>query len=269
MYQVLALPFASAPGRIRRDNILNLPPALDGPMPMTFYVWLIRNDERTILVDTGFGPDDAAARGLVLVRSPAEAVHLAGSDPNAVHDVILTHLHFDHVGTLAGFPNARFHVQASELAHATGAAMTNPGTARGYSAASVCDVVQAVFSGRVRVCDGDEEIAPGVTVHLVRSHTPGLQAVRVQTAAGWLVLASDAAIYFENLETGVPSPVLWHLGDMYDALRAVTCLASAPNLIIPGHDPLVMDRFPALSPELSGVVAILAQPGGLPHPWRS
>ena len=94
--------------------------------------------------------------------------------------------------------------------------------------------------------DGDDVIAPNVTVHRVGGHSAGLQVVRVLTREGWMVLASDAVHLYQNLREDNPFPLIYHLGDMYEAFRAVRRLASAPGLIIPGHDPLVTQCFPAL-----------------------
>ena len=94
--------------------------------------------------------------------------------------------------------------------------------------------------------DGDDVIAPNVTVHRVGGNSAGLQVVRVLTREGWMVLASDAVHLYQNLREDNPFPLVCHLGDMYEAFRTVRRLASAPRLIIPGHDPLVAQCFPAL-----------------------
>ena len=77
---------------------------------------------------------------------------------------------------------------------------------------------------------------------------------------GWVVLASDTSHYYEHMETGRAFPTAFHVGEMvegYDKLRA---LAESPKHIIPGHDPLVMQRYPAPSKDLEGIVVRLDVP---------
>jgi len=83
-----------------------------------------------------------------------------------------------------------------------------------------------------------------VTVHCIGGHSRGLQAVRVRTSAGWLVLASDAAHFWENLRARKPFPIVVDLQNMLDGFATLEGLASSPDLIIPGHDPLVRTCFP-------------------------
>jgi glyoxylase-like metal-dependent hydrolase (beta-lactamase superfamily II) len=97
------------------------------------------------------------------------------------------------------------------------------------------------------------ELAPGLTLYPAPGHTAGLQTVRVHTRRGWLVLASDSMHFFENMTTDRPFTVGYHLGEMVDSFRIVEKLATSPDHIIPGHDPLVMQLYRAPSAELEGV----------------
>ncbi|MBV9785869.1 MAG: N-acyl homoserine lactonase family protein [Acidisphaera sp.] len=256
-YEVLALRYASVTNRTRRENLLRPDPHLDAPMPIDFYVWVIRNAARTIVVDTGFDTKEAERRGRTLRHLPRECLAMAGIDATAVRDVIITHMHFDHAGTIEHFPNATFHLQDAEMAFATGRYMAHKNFTLPFTAELVCDMVRAVFAGRVSFHDGDDEIAPNVTVHRTGGHSAGLQVVRVLTRRGWLVLASDASHFYENMETENPFPLICHLGDMFEAFRTVRRLASAPGLIVPGHDPLVMQRYQALRPDLADTIVRL------------
>ena len=256
-YEVLAVRYATYAGRKRRDNLLRPDGHLDAPYPLDFFVWVIRNAGRTIVVDTGFDEREAARRERSVTHAPRDALAMAGVNAADVRDVIVTHLHFDHAGGVGQFPGATFHVQDAEMAFATGRYMTYRHFAHAFSAEVVCDMVRAVFQGRVCFHDGTDEIAPNVTVHRTGGHSAGLQVVRVLTRAGWLVLASDACHLYQNIREDNPFPLICHLGDMYEAFRTVRRLASAPALIIPGHDPLVMRTFPPLQADLADTVVRL------------
>ena len=91
---------------------------------------------------------------------------------------------------------------------------------------------------------GDAQLADGVTVDCIGGHSRGLQSVRVRTRAGWLVLASDAAHFYENVFARKPFPIVVDLQNMLDGFDTLARLASKPGLIIPGHDPLVRQYFP-------------------------
>lgn len=256
IYEVLALRYASNEGRLRHENFLN-DPHVNGPMPMSFFIWVIRNEHRTIVVDTGFDYVEGERRKRRITRLPRECLAMVGIDAAQVKDVIITHLHFDHAGTTDDFPSATFHLQDAEMSYATGRYMCHPELTHPFTADCVCDMVRAVFRGRVGFHEGDAEIAPNVTVHKVGGHSAGLQVVRVLTRRGWIVLASDAAHYYENFEARKAFPLIYHLGDVHEAFRRVEALSPKASGIIPGHDPLVLTRYPAYSRELEGIVTRL------------
>lgn len=237
------------------DNFLHPHDPHDGEMPLDYFVWLLRNGTQEILVDTGFTADTLARRApgsttkpRFLSRPVEVALQEMGSDVGSIEDVIITHLHYDHAGNLPLFPKARFHLQEREMQFATGRYMC-AGCLRGaFDVDDVVDMVRAVYAGRVVFHDGDAQVAPGVRVHRVGGHTDGLQMVSVETERGTVVLASDAAHYYENLRRQDPFPIVFHTGDMVDGwARARELAGGDESRIIPGHDPEVRQRFPAVA----------------------
>ena len=255
-YEVYAVRYATRSARRRQESFIATDPH-DGPMPIDFYVWALVNANRTIVVDTGFDHAEAERRGKPITRLPRDGLAMIGVDTGAVEDVIVTHLHFDHVGTLDDFPRATFHVQEAEIAYATGRHMAEDFFANAYTADLVCAMVQRVFEGRVAFCDGDREVAPGISVHHLGGHTMGMQCVRVLTKRGWAVLASDAAHFYENIERRAPFPIVYNVADMVRGWDKMAALAASPKHIVPGHDPLVMARYPAPTAAQDGVVVRL------------
>jgi len=254
-YEVYAIKYASREAR-RKQHFIGGDPH-DGPMAMDYFVWLVRNADRTYVVDTGFGAEVAAKRGRTLLRTPAQGLALLDCDANVVKDVILTHLHYDHVGTFDSFPVAQFHLQDDEMAYATGRHMRHGVFNHGYEVDEVVGMVRMVYKNRVSFYNGEAELAPGITIHRIGGHTHGVQCVRVNTRRGWMVLASDTSHYYEHFEKNRLFTTMFNLGEAVDGYATLKRLAASPRHIIPGHDPLVMQRYPAVSAELDGIAVRL------------
>lgn len=258
LWEVFALRYASHAARTRRETFLGIDPHDAAPMPIDYFIWLLRCGNRTIVVDTGFDAEEGARRGRTIERLPRQALAMLGVDAATIEDVIITHLHYDHAGTLDDFPAARFHLQEAEMAYATGRCMTYAHLRQVYSVDHVVGMVRRVFAGRVIFHDGEGEVAPGVTVHRIGGHAKGIQVVVVKTGRGPLVLASDAAHYYENFEQYRPFLIVHDVEAMlrgYDRLRQLA--GGECTRIIPGHDPLVMARYPAPEARLSGIAVRL------------
>jgi len=257
MYEVLAVKYATRAAR-RADLFIGGDPH-DADAAMDYYLWVVRSRDpaRLFIVDTGFNEDMAAKRGRTLLRRPAEALRLVGVEPDSVEQVIVTHLHNDHVGAFDSFPNATFHLQDDEMDFATGRYMCHERLRKPYEPDHVVGLVRLAYQNRVVFHDGDEELAPGLSVHRIGGHSMGLQAVRVHTRRGWVVLASDASHYYEHFEKDRAFPVVFHVGDLLQGYRRLATLADSPRHIVPGHDPLVMDRYPPPSDALRGVAVRL------------
>lgn len=248
-WEVFALRYADRVARVRGDSFL-----FDDdhavPHPMDYFMWLLRQGDRTILVDTGYDAEEGTRRGRPILLDPRAALEPFGLTPEGIDRVIVTHLHYDHAGGLHLFPNATLHLQAVEMAYATGPCMCHDMLRMPFTGDHICEAVKRLYQGRVIFADGDAGVADGVTVHRVGGHSKGLQVVRVRTAAGWLCLASDAAHFYENFEAEKPFPIVVDVAEMLEGFATIKRLASSPGLIVPGHDPLVRDRFPQEAPEV-------------------
>jgi glyoxylase-like metal-dependent hydrolase (beta-lactamase superfamily II) len=258
-YEVYAIKYAHHPRRAS-ENFIGGPlggDAHDGPMPLDYFVWLVRGEGRDVVVDTGFSAAMAAKRGRQHLRCPSEGLRLLGVQAAQVRDVVITHLHYDHVGNFELFPAATFHLQDLEMRYATGRYMSHECFRGAFEAEDVVGMVRRVYEGRVRFHDGDAELAPGLSLHLIGGHTMGLQVVRIATRRGTLVLASDASHLYANMEEARPFPIVWSVADMVEGYARLRSLAQSPAHVIPGHDPLVLERYPAASPEVRGIVARL------------
>jgi len=254
-YEVYAIRYATREAR-RPNHFIGGDPH-DTPQPMDYFVWLIRDEHRTFVVDTGFGAEMAVKRGRILLRTPAEGLALMGVDVNLVKDVIITHLHYDHVGTFDSFPIAQFHLQDDEMSYATGRHMRHKQFNHGYEVEEVVGMVKLVYKDRVTFYQGEAELAPGVTVHHIGGHTHGIQCVRVYTRRGWVVLASDTSHYYEHFEKKRAYTTMFNVGQAVEGYSRLYELADSPQHIIPGHDPLVLLRYPPVSPALQDIVVRL------------
>jgi len=254
-YELYAIRYATA---MRKQTDVFIGADLhDAAVPMDYFIWVARNDSHTVVIDTGFDALAAERRGRQLLREPGEGLRLLGIDCSQVKQVIITHLHYDHAGNLQLFPRARFHLQDREMAFATGRHMAHPFFARAYELDAVLSMVRLVYGGQVIFHDGDAEIVPGITVHHVGGHTHGLQVVRVWTRLGWVVVASDAAHYLANMASGRPFPIVADVMQMISGWERLQELASRPEYIVPGHDPIVMQLYSEPEPSLRGVAVRL------------
>lgn len=215
-------------------------------MALDFFVWLVRGPGTLLLVDTGFSPASALVRQRQYLVSPLESLQRLGHAPQDVQDVVITHLHYDHAGNIGAFAGANIWVQDREVRYATGDCMCDPKQNHFFSTDDVACLIKRLYQGKVRLVDGAHTLRDGIELHRVGGHTDGLQVVRVRTARGWVVLASDAAHYQENLAKANPFPAIYSLDDMLEGYARIRALADGESNIVPGHDPEVCRRYPSV-----------------------
>jgi glyoxylase-like metal-dependent hydrolase (beta-lactamase superfamily II) len=213
------------------------------PGGMDYFVWLITDGRTNVVVDTGYGEAEGTRRGRQFLRSPERGLAELGVDAARVEHVVLTHFHYDHIGGTALFPNATFYIQRDEMAFYTGPGGSLPVIRESIHVPDVLALVQLNYAGRVKFVDGDAEIVPGVSAHKASGHTPGMQFVSLQTSRGRGVLTSDASHYYANLEEGNVFNTFVDLAGVLRAHQRIREIAASPALIVPGHDPLVLERL--------------------------
>lgn len=254
-YEVYALRYATMQKRSSRDSFMF--DEHETNWPIDYFVFAVVGKKRTWVVDTGFDKPMAEKRGRTFLECPGDLLKRLGIAHDRVEDVILTHLHYDHCGNHPLFPKARFHLQDKEMEFATGRCMCHKVMRIAFEVEDVTNMVRRVFDGRVAFHQGEEELAPGISVHHMPGHTMGIQCVRVWTRRGWLVLAADVAHFYRNMEEAKPFPIVWNVPEMLESHKRLYKLASDPACVIPGHDPEVLKRYPAAKPGLEGIAVRL------------
>jgi glyoxylase-like metal-dependent hydrolase (beta-lactamase superfamily II) len=253
-YEVFALKYAGPFERKLAMIMFNTGWSED--IAINYYIWAIRGkDGETTLVDTGTGATLAKERGFKSFVPPEHMVARLGIKPAQVTKVVITHMHFDHVGGMENFPqlypNAKFYVQENEFDFW----VNNPISRRAPFKGLRWDLgnkglADLVGSPRLVLVKGDMVIRPDMELLLTPGHTPALQGVSVNTAKGSAVVASDSAHIARSYRDDVPSGlivdmVVWLKS--YDKLRAK---APVDNLF-PGHDSLMLTNYPKVAEDIT------------------
>ena len=253
-YEAFAVRFGILPGFSVSGLVAGADRARKVDIPVM--VWLLKGSNgRQVLVDSGFYRqkflDQWKPRDF---KSPAAAVEGAGVPPEAITDIIVSHAHWDHVDGVDLFPRATVWIQREEYRYYTGEAWQQRGTHGGVDADDMLALLKINIDGRLRFVEGDDqEVIPGIRCYIGGKHTRESQFVTAHTAAGTIVLTSDNVYLYENLEKHVPIAQTLDAVSNLKAQDRIRTLASDPRLIVPGHDPMVFDRFERVA---DGVVRI-------------
>jgi glyoxylase-like metal-dependent hydrolase (beta-lactamase superfamily II) len=225
----------------------------DSDQVMDFFFYVLRDGDEVIVVDTGFLPAAAVPRGRETLIAPAEALSRLGIHAASVSRVVITHMHWDHIGNVNLFDNAQLFVPAAELEFWGRPLARNVHFWAHVDPDGVALLESAWREGRVATTAGEQELAPGLRAITVGGHSPGQQMLVVQADSGPVVLASDAVHLYEELELERPFNVMVSLREMVEAYALLKQLRSEGATIVPGHDPLVTGRYPDLGGDAAGI----------------
>ena len=233
--------------------------AAKGPqVDIAFTVWPIVDaaDGRVILVDAGFYRDKfmASWKPRDYVRPSVALQNGLNIPPERVTDIIVTHSHWDHFDGADLFPKATIWIQKAEFDHYFDPA----GTVRNRGGLDPEDapmLAKLHAEGRVRLVDGDnQQILPGIRVYTGGKHTFESQFVGVTTPDGMLILASDNAYLYKNIDGGLAIAQTVDAASNVAAQKRMVELAGDRNRVIPGHDPAVFTRFKLVAPDVARLV---------------
>jgi len=214
------------------------------------YVYVIKGNDSTIVLDTGCGDIEAfnqmlfeAFGGKIKFNMPEDEkiegiINKTGLDAEKVDYVILSHLHFDHSSNVRLFPNAKVVLSKKGL-------FEFMKKERPYYYDSILfptepvEYVASLPSDKVILIEDEQEIMPGIKVFWVGGHTPGCIATEVDTKKGKVVFSTDIAPFLSNIERNIPTGLFYDLWECYEAYEKIRDRA---DIIIPGHDPATLDK---------------------------
>lgn len=140
-YEIYALRYAEHKQRSRNENFISSDEHNNSNMPLDFYFWLIKKGEACILVDTGFNAEMAEKRNRHYHTTPESLLAQLGVNAGNIQHLIITHMHYDHIGNLAVFPNAVLYVQEKEMHYCTGRAMSHTFIRAPYDAGNIANAI--------------------------------------------------------------------------------------------------------------------------------
>lgn len=219
----------------------------DRALVMDYFFWVIRNKDRTVVVDTGFTPEVGEPRGRSMTCPVPEGFARLGIDPASVDTVVITHGHYDHTGNVGLFERASVVMSATELDFWSGPIARRFQFAHSAERQDIRALQRLEAHGRLKRMSGTHVVAPGITAIEVGGHTPGQLIVVVDGESGPVLLASDAVHYYDELNLDRPFLMVADLPRMYQAFDTVSKIVGHPGTaFVAGHDPSVLERFTPL-----------------------
>jgi glyoxylase-like metal-dependent hydrolase (beta-lactamase superfamily II) len=253
-YDVYGVRFAGFHGYPVSDLVLGADTSRRADL--AFIVWVLKptaggdrptDRARVVLFDAGFYRDKFIAqwKPVDFVR-PSEAIDRVGVRPADVTDIIISHIHWDHVDGADLFPRARVWLQRAEYEHYVGA--DGSPRARGIDTVDAQMLARLRRAGRIGLIPGDSQVViPGITAYTGGRHTYASEYIAVQTSHGTVVLASDNVYMYENLTKHVPIAATYTRADSASNRAAqdrMKLMVADPRFVLPGHDPAIFTRFP-------------------------
>ncbi len=234
---------------------------LDAPsnenMDVIFMFWLIKGNNKNILVDAGFYNDIEEAKDYDVSHyvRPDSMLPRVGLQASDITDVILTHPHWDHMDGVDLFTNAQVWIQKEDYNYFVGEQWqkTKPDSAEKRD---VRKLVELNLAGKLTLVDGDDkEIIPGIKVYTGSRHTFNSQYVLIKNSKENIILASDNSYTYRNIENlqSAPKNATFDIAGYIDQLKRMKTLASDTKYVIPGHDALLFKRFPIIA---EGIIKI-------------
>jgi len=257
VYEVYAIEYAKDSAWVPVSEIALEANSKDS-VTFSYYVWFLKGDNgRKILVDAGFGflEDTIKHRGYYRkYQRPDLALQRINVHADEITDVIITHPHVDHIGGLQLFTKATIWMQKNDFAYFVGGAWQKGASHLGLDKQDVSKIIQANLDGRLQLVDGDSiEIIPGIRVFIGSKHSYESQHLLVSSKTEKVLLASDDCWFYYNLDYLLPVPMTFDAHAYVAQLRRMKTLVADTQLIVPGHDPLVLSRFHQVA---KGVVRI-------------
>jgi glyoxylase-like metal-dependent hydrolase (beta-lactamase superfamily II) len=224
----------------------------DGDLDMDYNFWVIRSNGSIILLDTGYDIPAFDWLGEIEVSPTPVGLKLVEVDPLKVGMVITSHYHYDHIGYLHLFENAKIVSGKKEFDYWVGKKRANSLEGEFTTSENLIPVEKAEQEGRLQLITEKTEVFPGITVYPIGGHCPGELLTLVETGSGPFIMTVDGAHFYEQIEHEWPFFAFTDLNEMVAGLSFINKLAKETGAtIIPGHDARVRDRFPG-APGVAG-----------------
>ena len=253
-YEAFAVRFGTIPAFQVSGLVAGADPSRRLDIPVM--IWLLKgNNGRIVLVDSGFHRQALVDRWKVRdFQRPSDALAAAGVKPEEVTDVVITHAHWDHAGGIDLFPRATVWIQREEYEYYAGEAWHAQDTHGGIEVEDIVAMVRINTAGRLRFVEGDDQqVIPGIRCYTGGRHTRASQYVSAAVSGGTAVLTSDNVYLYENLEKHVPIAQTLDAPSNLAAQERIRGLATRPELIVPGHDPAIFERYPRVSENVARI----------------
>lgn len=258
-YEIYAIEFARMNYRTHAKDIAIGANPKD-TVDTSFFIWLLIGNNKKILVDAGYNRDATKSQQYFLhyIR-PDSALLKINVTADEITDIILTHPHWDHIAGIELFKNAKLWMQKNDFTYFVTDAWQKGGNNIGFDKQDVRKIVNANLDGKLQLIDGDSvEIFTGIRVLTGSKHTYASQHVLVNTKdksgkPDCVIIASDNCWYYYNLENLLPITLLLDANAYVRELKRMKSLVTNIDLVIPGHDRLVLYKFPQVA---QGIVKI-------------